>query len=264
MRAQTLPLIPFILPPRAHPLRTPLQPAPGPAPVDVTESIRAGLSVVMLVGAGISDIRTRRVRNHYWFPFVALAAVFVLHDLLVADVDVRLLGIHYGVALALTGLFYGLWWFGLFGGADAKGLMVLAWLLPWPLDAAIPVPPVMDALVNGTLAVLVLPLVYLAVNLVRGDTRFPAMLIGRRMPLADAQVAQVFPLQHVVDGEVRWRWWQRIGVPLDDVYRDLRRAGVDPVWTTWKIPLMAAIALGLAGALAWGNVWLWALSAWLS
>ena len=40
-----------------------------------TGSVRLAVALVMLLGASISDLRIRRVRNQYWAPFVAVGLV---------------------------------------------------------------------------------------------------------------------------------------------------------------------------------------------
>ncbi len=86
--------------------------------------------------AAIRDIKTRRVTSAIWIPLSALGAVLLLWDgwgawnrggffwsqefLLPATISL-------GFVVPLAYLF---WWFGGFGGADAKALLVLALLLP--------------------------------------------------------------------------------------------------------------------------------------
>jgi archaeal preflagellin peptidase FlaK len=159
------------------------------------------------------------------------------------------------VAGVLLGLFYLMWRFGLFGGADAKALMVLAILAPKsPHDSSLPVPPALDALANGTLLLVALPVLFVLFNILRGHWS-PVMWLGVRMRVVAAQQRHVWPMQVATeDGKVRWRFWQRIGTRLDGEYRALYRAGVDTVWATPKIPLIGALVVGLAVSWLWGNL----------
>lgn len=224
---------------------------------DAALAVRHVLAFAMLAGAIPSDLRTRRVPNSWWLPFVAVAAVLTVGDLLDTARVPLSLAITYGAALVLAGLMYLLWRFRLFGGADAKALMVLAFLCPWPSpDAALPILPALDALANGSLLVLAIPLLNLLANGARGRLAFPAALLGRPVPLAKARAAHVWPMQTVAaDGGLRWRFWQKAGLAsLDDEYDALARAGQTEVWVTAKVPFLVPLAAGLA--LSWwvGNL----------
>ncbi len=215
------------------------------------DPVRLGLSLAMLLGASISDLRTRRVPNPYWWPWLLAAVTLIIGDL-VANPAEAWIGLLW--SLGTAGLLYGLWYFHMFGGADAKGLMVLAAF--WPttpqiLDGA--TTHTLDALVNASAMVAILPLIFLIWNLARGHIGGP-MLLGVRMRLEHAKSRHVWPMERVVDGQVRVKLWQKIGVPQDQTYRDLEQAGVDRVWATPKIPFMLGIFAGLILASQYGNL----------
>ncbi len=222
-------------------------------------AIEATLAIIMLLGASWSDILTRRVRNQYWFPFILVAGILWL-DRFEDGIPVQML---LGAAV-LTVIVYAMWYFGTFGGADAKGMMLLAWL--WPgtpdlLDGR--TVPVLDILVNASLVALVFPVVFVVWNIVRGDIAVPAMLFGTKMPRAKAEKRFVWPMQRIVDTsegpKLRWRFWQRPSEGLDATYGRLRVAGIDTVWVTPKIPFMIPLTAGAIVAWQYGNVVLWAL-----
>ncbi len=221
--------------------------------MDHDVALRFLLGLVMLVGASVSDLRTRRVPNLYWIPFVAFAAILALGDVLLMPAS-RLV-VAYGVAAALCALFYGLWKMRLFGGADAKALMVLACLQPWPRGGPVPLPAALDALANGSLLMLALPLLYAASNALRGRFAFPAMFLGTSMPVARAEASHVWPLQRVGrDGRVTWRFLHSAGEDVAATYQGLRTAGVATVWVTPKVPFMVPLTAGLAVSWQWGNL----------
>lgn len=214
------------------------------------------LALLMLFGAIWSDVRIRRVRNHYWVPFAVAAGVLWAADL-AAGRSMRVEAIG---ALSATALLYVSWWLGVFGGADAKGLMVLAWL--WPGTPAVlgaRTVPVLDTLMNGTLLVLVLPVGFLAWNAARGRFRFPAMALGVEAGLDAARSRHVWPMQRMERGVLRWRFWQRPGASLDAAYGALAAAGVRRVWVTPKVPFMVPLAAGALVAWIGGNLFLRAM-----
>jgi preflagellin peptidase FlaK len=223
---------------------------------DAAAGIRFLLGFAMLAGAVPSDLRTRRVPNSWWLPFVAMAAILAVTDLVAPGRDWTTLAVRYGAAAVVAGLMYVFWRFRLFGGADAKALMVLAFLAPWPSPSPASIQPALDAVANGSLLMLGLPVVAFVFNLARGQVAFPAMLLGRPVPLAKARAAHVWPMQRVLpDGSLGWRFWQRAGLDsLDGEYDALARAGVTRVWVTAKVPFLVPLAAGLALAWKWGNL----------
>lgn len=91
--------------------------------------------VPVFAWAAIRDVKTRRLPSSIWPPLVALGVVALLIDavryapfntfggqLFVFQVAVSL--------LFVAPLAYAFWWFGGFGGADAKALMTLAVVVP--------------------------------------------------------------------------------------------------------------------------------------
>lgn len=218
--------------------------------MDIDLAVRYLLGGVMLAGALIPDLRVRRVPNQWWMPFTAAAIV-----LLVTDVAADRAWIPVAVALLLCAAFYAMWRFGLFGGADAKALMVLAILVPrTPHPLPLPIPPAIDALANGSLILVALPVVLFLYNAARGDWA-AAMWLGVRMDAVEAQRRHVWPMQGLdAEGKVRWRFWQSIGMDLGQTYAGLHRAGFQRVWATPKIPLIGALLVGLAISWRWGNL----------
>lgn len=224
---------------------------------DATVLVRYLLGALMLGGAVVYDLRERRVPNPWWIPFVWLAGVLVVGDLLDPDRFWPLLGLRYSMAAIFAGLVYLLWRFHLFGGADAKGLMILAFLAPWPAEGPDVMMPALDALANGVLFMLALPAVYFVLNAVRGRLQMPAAFLGMPRSLQAARASFVWPMQ-VVDasapGGLRWRYWQRIGGDLHREYHALEAAGLTHVWVTPKVPLLVPVAVGWLVMLWHGNL----------
>lgn len=231
---------------------------------DTTTAVRFLLGGLMLAGAIVYDLRERRVPNPWWVPFAWLAGILAVGDLADPRRDSTLLAIRYGMALLLAGLFYAMWRLRLFGGADAKGLIVLSILAPWPPPAPHAMQPALDAIANGAAAMLLVPVVYLLANVARGRFALPAALLGTPMALERARRRFVWPMQ-VADpaapGGLRWRYWQRLGGDLDGEYRALEAAGVRQVWATPKVPFLVPLFFGWLAAWSWGNVLLMAARA---
>jgi preflagellin peptidase FlaK len=87
--------------------------------------IRILLALVMLVSATIIDIRKREISDLMWIIFGVIAGV-----LLFFEPNLMEAAFSVGFSLIVAPLVLVLWRFGLFGGADALGLIVLSALAP--------------------------------------------------------------------------------------------------------------------------------------
>ena len=220
------------------------------------EGARLTVAVLMFLGASLHDLRSRRVPNRYWLPFILAAAIWLLQDALLGEVDGAYLAWAGGGSLTA----YLFWRAGMFGGADAKALMVLAWLWPGTPDLERGFTPMLDTLVDATFVMLLVPVAFLLWNLVRGDLHMPAMLLGFTMAVDAAQRRHVWPLRQWTDGAWRWRYLHRPGGEADPTWQAMREQGITRTWVTPKIPFMISLTLGLVLAAWQGNLVLRAMA----
>ena len=87
--------------------------------------VRIMLALVMLSSATIIDIRKREISDLMWIIFGAISVVLLFFE---PDLIEAAFGV--GFSLIVAPLVLVLWRFGLFGGADALGLIVLSALAP--------------------------------------------------------------------------------------------------------------------------------------
>lgn len=89
------------------------------------DAIRIILSLAMLSIACASDIKKREISDWIWIIFGVIAAIMIPFS---GDIGNTLLKI--GIAMIIAPIAIIVWRFGLFGGADAFALIVLAGLAP--------------------------------------------------------------------------------------------------------------------------------------
>jgi len=151
------------------------------------------------------------------------------------------------------------------GGADAKALIALSLCFPiYPLIDGLPLlalnqPAVLEilpfpflVLLNGAILTLLVPIGMLIINLLRRDLRFPHMLFGVRMDLKEAASKHVWPMERVVDGQVRSMLFPNS--EEEDDWESLRSVGVERPWVTPKVPFLIPLTLGLPFSLLVGNI----------
>jgi preflagellin peptidase FlaK len=167
-----------------------------------TDLLRLFVAVPIFVWAAYRDVKIRRVPNAAWVPLAVLAVVLLVADGWMAWQDGGVAGSRFAFRVAVSTclvvpLAYAFWYFGAFGGADAKGLMAIALLFPAFPDLlttgafGLPyhVPPVrtpigvfsFTVLTNAVLAGILYPAAVAGGNLLRGRFSW-LMLVGRPVP----------------------------------------------------------------------------------
>ena len=154
--------------------------------------------VAVFAWTAVRDVKTRRISSGIWIPLATLGALLLCWDGLVAaragghawtHEFLIPVAISLGFVVPIAYLF---WWFGGFGGADAKALMVLALLFPtFPRyavgDWTIPLTTTavgtfsFTILTNAVLVGLAIP-VLLAIRNAAAGRFAPVMVIGWPVP----------------------------------------------------------------------------------
>jgi preflagellin peptidase FlaK len=198
-------------------------------------------------------LRERTVRRELWYALCAAAGVCYLVHLLQAPLEVSVKLSLVSVVILIA---YGLYYAGLlFGGADAKALMMLALLVPaqprtgilqpypllaqyWPFSITI--------FTNALLVSLCLPLAMLLYNCARRDLRLPEALLGYRVDVEKAREKFVWLMEDVVDCKKRRVLFpkERSEEKKKRALEQLRALGVRKVWATPKIPFIVPLFAG--------------------
>ncbi len=157
----------------------------------------------------------------------------------------------------------------LYGGADAKALMIAGLLVPlfpapwvWSPPAVVPVTAVLpfsvDLLMNAALLSVVVPLGLGARNVARGEFRLFEGFTGYSLPVAMLPHRFVW-VRDPRAGPVR-EHEEQVETTEEDRARRVRIAralsdqGVSRVWVTPQIPFLVLMAAGALAALLFGNL----------
>ncbi len=207
-----------------------------------------------------SDWKTRRVSNRLWLVMAGLGTPFLALD--------PPGGLSLAVSVVFVFVFaYLAFEFGLFGGADAKALIVLAYLFPVTptLDlggVSMPFMPspglfALSVLGNGLVFSLVVPLAILIRNLKSGVKKpLRYIFIGYRLPVSELR-GHLRLMEEPVETEkgVEFRY-KRGGIPLDVGIAKLRKLAKkdSEVWVTPAIPFIIPLTLGFLTAIVYGDI----------
>jgi preflagellin peptidase FlaK len=154
------------------------------------------------------------------------------------------------------------------GGADAKALLSLSILFPfYPALGSLPIlhsdaPPAdiifpfsFIILITAAVVVVVLPLGFLAKNLVSRDLQFPLAFLGYRMEGAEIGKSHVWLMERIQDGRHVTSTRTRRDEDLGKEVEALSRAGYKRIWITPKIPFIAPMTASVILSAVLGN-WL--------
>ncbi len=224
--------------------------------------------VPFLIYSCYSDIKTRRVSNNVWLVMLTGAIFFILYD-------ISTYGIAYLSRLFISAGFifvfvYILFQLGIFGGADAKSLIVLSIILPTHPEFTLHKPPAPIDLFafgvfgNAVLLTVVVPIGLALYNIIKTGLHFENPLyifIGYKAKISELADKHIRLIQsfEMINGEVKFHF-KRGGVEIDkkliSELKALSEKGLikNEVWVTPGLPFMIPITLGFFVAVFYGDL----------
>lgn len=227
--------------------------------------LRLFSGATLLAFAAYTDWKWRRAPNVLWLIMAGIGLAILLVELALDAPRVFGLWPYLVGAPVFAAVIYGLWWVGLLaGGADAKALMAIAILLPFPLTLTPTLPPwqtVMPGsfavLGNSLLAFLLVPLGFLLWNLAHGDLRFPHVALGMKRRARDVQRGHQWPMEVVDEAGARRTKLFASRMSDEEIAQTFERVqalGDERVWVSPKIPFMLPLLAGYLLAFLVGDL----------
>jgi len=154
----------------------------------------------------------------------------------------------------------------IFGGADAKALMALSFLLPlttlsWiPTSLNLPnlppgetnLPYCWGVFINALLLFLFVPIALFIFNIFRRDFKFPHCFIGYKMSLEKAKEKFVWPLEKIVDGKSKFIYMPK-EFDTEEELKKFEELQIKEIWVTPKIPFMIPLFAGFICVFIFGD-----------
>jgi preflagellin peptidase FlaK len=251
------------------------------------EGLQVFVSLLFLLYASWSDLKTREVSNWVWVFFAPIGIALSLVWLFLSNFSydmLRMFGISVGVTSALAvALFYA----GAFGGADAKALICLSLTLPFypsdfiPLTSTTIIFP-LSVFSNGVILAALSVLYVLSRNAfwrektgkrlfenLEGESKgrkILALISGYKIPIGKLEKSSfLYPLEDVDvsgGGETKRKL---LVFPKDEEREEIvnrilaaaKKEKIEYVWTTPGLPMLVFITAGLITALILGDfVWI--------
>jgi len=198
-----------------------------------------------------------------WFILPVLVIIYMIYSIRSSMLLWSLMSVIVMMCLAFVLYYFAI----LYGGADAKAVVVLAVLFPfypeirglthWAGDAVlldfmeIFFPFTFVILLNAAILTLFLSLYYLTMNLKNADIGFPQMFFGYKMKVDKIEDSFVWPMEYYEDERKRMKLFpkglnERALESLKD--RDINRAWVSP-----KVPFLVPMFFGFLLGYIMGN-----------
>lgn len=227
--------------------------------------VRLFAGVTILAFASWTDWQWRRAPNVLWI-ILALVGVLALATEAALDWSAFVDRWPYLVFVpAFAAIIYGLWWFGLIaGGADAKALMAVGVLMPFPVTLGgglplweSPVPAAFSVLGNSLLVFLLIPLAMLAWNVAHGSFRLPHAFLGVRRRGRDVARGHSWPMETIDEAGARKSRFFASRMDqseIDEQFARIHALGDERVWVTPKIPFMIPMLGGFILTFTVGDI----------
>ena len=229
-----------------------------------------------LVYSCYTDIKTRRVTNKLWQVMLAGGSFFIIYDILVYGID-YLFKIFISTALIFI-FVYLLFQLGVFGGADAKSLIVLSLFFPaypeltisgydFPINKPLPLFTdffAFGVFENAVLLTIVVPLSLAIYNVSKMGMHIDKPLyafIGYK-----TQIRELSSKKHIkmiegfekINDNINF-YFKRGGQEIDEkVLKELnilsKKGLVKDIWVTPGLPFMIPITLGFYASIFYGDL----------
>ena len=216
--------------------------------VTLLDGTRLIIGTIILFYASYTDMKTRQASNLLWIILGIVGSILILIQYLTNNIE----NLYYLLFIPIMiGLYYLMYQLGLlFGGADAKALMALAVLVPFPLafsmvplyESILPTSWVVFA--NSVILFLFIPLGLFFFNvLIKRSIGFPYVFLGYQMPVEQAKKKFVWPLEKIVEGKRKFVYYPST---FDDpkIWKQFEEQNIKDVWVTPKIPFMIPLLAG--------------------
>jgi len=220
--------------------------------------LRFAFGFVMLSFASYADLKTRTVSNRLWLFMGGLGILLLLLQYFTIGFElVQLVGIPIMILLAYLLFKVGI----IFGGADAKALMALSFLVPfWPelnkflplWRSILPFPWVIFS--NSVILFIFIPFILLFINAYKRDLEFPYCLVGYKMSIDDAKRGFFWPLERIKENGSRGFVWSPMDDEIDNEFDKLEKIGKKEIWVTPKIPFMIPLLIGFILSFTLGDI----------
>ena len=224
---------------------------------------RLVIGVVILGYASYTDIKTRRASNLLWVIMGLAGVVLLIAEYFLTDSfdDGRTIYLIFiPIMIVMVYIMFQLRL--IFGGADAKALMALSFLLPLPTINWLPssdlplgettLPYCWGVFINALILFLFIPVGLFVFNITRKDLKIPHCFLGYKMTVKQAREKFVWPLEKIEDDKTKFIYMPK-DFDMDDELKKFEKKKIKTIWVTPKIPFMIPLLGGFITVFIFGD-----------
>lgn len=214
------------------------------------------VGIVILSYASYTDLKTRRASNYLWIAMGIIGAIILAVEYFTVGFTNPMYLIFVPI---MIGLFYLLFQLRLiFGGADAKAIMAISILVPFPINN-MPLfefsvmPGSWQVFANSVILFLFIPLSLLVFNILKRKVEFPYALLGYKMKISKAREKFVWPLEKIENGKRKFVYMPK-DFDIDEELDEFEKNNIKEIWVTPKIPFMIPLLFGFICTFLVGDI----------
>ncbi len=221
--------------------------------------IRFLVGFSVLFYASYTDLKIRKASNSLWLLMGGIGGVLLIIEyFLYGGFGNQIMYLVFiPIIIVIMYVFFQLRL--LFGGADAKAMMAIAFLTPFTpaffsfpiFESVLPFSWVIFS--NAIILFLSIPLGLLLYNVFKKNLRFPHCFLGYQMDLDEARKKFVWPLEHLIHEKIKISFVPH-SIDPHEQFDAFAKRGIKEIWVTPKIPFMIPLLAGFICAFFLGDI----------
>jgi preflagellin peptidase FlaK len=230
--------------------------------VDILETItlldvsRLIIGIIILTYASYTDLKTRCASNYLWVIMGITGAIILAIEYFIVGFANPMYLIFIPIMIGLVYLLFQLRL--IFGGADAKAIMAISILVPFPiynlpLSEVSVMPGSWQVFANSIILFLFIPLSLLIFNISKRKIEFPYLFLGYKMKVEKAREKFVWPLEKIEDGKRKFVYMPK-DFDIDEELDEFEKNNIKEIWVTPKIPFMIPLLFGFICTFLIGDI----------
>ncbi|MEF8879771.1 MAG: A24 family peptidase C-terminal domain-containing protein [Candidatus Thermoplasmatota archaeon] len=230
--------------------------------------IRLIVGVTILGYASYTDFKTRRASNYLWILMGGIGAILLVAQLISFTPQqfeiMKLYLIFIPIMIILVYILFQMRL--IFGGADAKALMALAILMPFPtlqwlpesINLTLPLvetklPYCWGAFINALILFLFIPIGLFIYNLSQKNIKIPQSFLGYKMDIQQARKKYVWPMEQIDENGEKKSVYMPKEYDIDEELDRFEEHNIEKIWVTPKIPFMIPLLFGFISVYVTGS-----------
>jgi preflagellin peptidase FlaK len=218
--------------------------------------IRLITGTIILSYASYTDIKTRLASNYLWIIMGVVGVIILVFEYFTVGFTNPYYLIFIPIMIALMYILFQLRL--IFGGADAKAIMAIAILVPFPIYNLTYLGPSLmpgswQVFANSVILFLLIPLSLFIFNILKRNIEFPFAFLGYKMSVSKAREKFVKKKKKIEDGKRKFVYMPK-EFDIEEELKVFEKNNIKEIWVTPKIPFMIPLLFGFICTFILGDI----------